>query len=82
MKSKDIFEGKLDEKGFVFIDQLRRAYNVRMWNDEPWLMYWHESGKHWVTLRLIDQAEIFSFAKMKISEDLAECYHELARGEK
>lgn len=32
--------------------------------------------KNWVTLREVTQGEVFACSQMKISEDLAEIYHE------
>lgn len=50
----------LDEKGFVFLDDTNRPYLCAMWNDSPWLFYWHPDN-HWVSLRPVTQAEIFGF---------------------
>lgn len=65
----------LDEKGFVFIDHKNRPYWCRMYFDEPWIMYWHEGQKSWVTLRTVTQSEIWKFNSMAISDEQTEIYH-------
>ena len=50
---------KLDEKGFVFLDGANRPYRCAMWGDQPWLMYWNDSQKCWVSLRPVTQSEIW-----------------------
>ena len=69
----------LDEKGFIFISSFR-AYQVRMFNGQPWLCYWHEYNKCFVTLRPINQSEIWSFEQCKLSDDRAEFYYRLQEG--
>lgn len=64
---------KLDEKGFVFLDRLRRPYLCKMYLDEPWLFFWHHE-KHWVSLRPVDQTEIWSFPK-NLSQEKQDLYH-------
>ena len=49
----------LDEKGIVFLDGTGRPYCIAMWNDSPWLFYWHPDN-HWVSLRPATQSEIWS----------------------
>ena len=51
----------LDERGFVFLDEERRPYRVKMWEGEPWLFYWLDSQKKWVSLRHVTQSEVWSF---------------------
>lgn len=70
---------KLDEDGFVFIDGNNRPYWCRMYGDKPWWMYWHEGQKSWVTLRQVNQTEVWSANEMAISDEQAEQYHKLAR---
>lgn len=52
---------KLDEKGFVFLDEASRPYRCAMWGGQPWLMYWNDGQKCWVSLRPVTQSEIWSF---------------------
>lgn len=66
----------LDEKGFIFISN-DRAYQVRMIGNEPWLCYWHEYNKCFVTLRPTNQSEIWSFEQCKISDEQAKIYYQL-----
>lgn len=51
----------LDSKGFVFLDANNRPFRCAMWGNKPWLFYWQEAQKRWVTLRPVSQMEIFSF---------------------
>ncbi len=67
---------KLDEKGFVFIDDNNKPYWCRMWGDEPWFMYWHEGQKSWVSLRKVSQQEIWFAHALKIPDDQAQVYHD------
>ena len=66
----------LDEKGFVFINN-EKPYWCTIYCDEPWLMYWHESNKAWVTFRKINQSEIWAANKLKLSDEQAQIYHDL-----
>lgn len=50
----------LDEKGFVFLDELGRPFRCAIWGGEPWLFYWHKT-RRWVSLRRVNQMEIWSF---------------------
>ena len=50
----------LDEKGFVFLDRASTPYLCRIWNEEPWLFYWH-ADNHWVSLQRVGQTDIWSF---------------------
>jgi hypothetical protein len=52
---------KLDEKGFVFLDDNKRLYRCAMWGGQPWLFYWHDHQKTWVSLRQVSQMETWSF---------------------
>ena len=65
---------KLDEKGFVFLDDKNRPYWCCMYHDTPWIMYWHPD-KRWVTLRQVNQTEIWSFWLNKLADEHAEMYH-------
>lgn len=67
----------LDEKGFVFMDDLGRPFWCRMCGDQPWFMYWHKHQKSWVTLRAVNQSEVFVASQGKISDEQAQCYHDL-----
>jgi hypothetical protein len=51
----------LDENGFIFLDDASRPYWCRMWHGRPWLMYWHEAQRSFVTLREVNQMDIWSF---------------------
>jgi hypothetical protein len=64
----------LDEKGFVFIDAGGRPYQVRMIENQPWLCYWYEHDKRFVTLRPVNQTEIWQFAAHKLPEEQAKLY--------
>lgn len=52
----------LDEKGFIFLDNLNRPYKCCLIENQPWLLYWHPDNK-WVTLRPVTQTEIWRFPK-------------------
>ena len=67
---------ELDEKGFVFIVN-NRPYWCRMYGGNPWFMYWHDGQKSWVTLRRVNQTEIWMANENAISEDLAQIYHDM-----
>lgn len=68
----------LDEKGFVFIGTDGKPYWCRIYFKEPWLMYWHEANKAWVTLRKIDNSgEIMVAHENKIDNEQAQVYHDL-----
>jgi hypothetical protein len=69
----------LDEKGFVFIDDLNRPYWVAMWCDKAMIFYWHEAQKSWVTLREATQIDVWEMEQKKISEEYAEIYHKQHR---
>ena len=60
----------LDEKGFVFLDADNRPYLCAVWNEHPWLFYWHLNN-HWVSLRQVSQQEIWSFPRNLSEEDQA-----------
>lgn len=63
----------LDEKGFVFlVDGL--PYYIRIWGGEPWVFYWH-SDKRWVSLKRVNQTDIFLASHNRISDEEAEMYH-------
>lgn len=66
----------LDEKGFVMI-QDGKPYWIRMWGGTPWVFYWHPDN-NWVSLRQVDQTDIFISYQYRVSEEEAEVYHELA----
>jgi hypothetical protein len=65
----------LDEKGFVFLDGGGRPYLCRIWNDEPWLFYWHPEN-HWVSLRKVTQTDIWNFPH-NLTEKEQAIYHKL-----
>lgn len=48
----------LSEKGFVFLDDKRRPYLCSLWGGKPWLFYWHEHQKSWVSLREVTFDEV------------------------
>jgi len=52
---------KLDEKGFVFLDDNSNPYRCAILDSQPWLFYWNKGQKTWVTLRPVSQSEIQSF---------------------
>lgn len=53
----------IDEKGFVFIDDNGNPYRCAMLGGQPWLFYWHNNHKSWVTLREVSQSEIQNFPR-------------------
>ena len=70
----------LDEKGFVFIANnqgVTLAYWCRIWNDEPWFFYWNEGSKGWVSLRRVNQSDIWFANNQSIPEEQAKIYHDL-----
>lgn len=67
---------QLTEKGFVFIDERHKANWCRMVEDEPWLFYWHEGNKTWVTLRKVTQMDVWRFYEKDIGETEAKIYHD------
>lgn len=64
---------KLDEKGFVFLDDGSRPYHVRIWSELPWLFWWHPNNK-WVSLRTLTQAEVWTFAAQRLPDEQAALY--------
>jgi hypothetical protein len=65
----------IDEKGFVFLDSNNNPYLIRIWeNSGPWLFYWHPD-KHWVSLRPVNQTDIWRFYPNRLSEERANLYH-------
>lgn len=65
-----LVNAELDEKGFVFLDKVNRPYLCRLWNNKPWIFYWHPDN-HWVSLREVTQSEIFSFPRNLTDEQQA-----------
>ena len=57
-----------DENGFVFLDGRCRPYRCAMWGEHPWLFYWHPDN-HWVSLRQVDQSEIFNMPNNLTQEE-------------
>ncbi len=72
-------EDVLDEKGFIFLDQLNRPYRCCMYQGEPWLFYWHPDKK-WVTCRTVTQTDIFLMPH-NLTEKEQECYMLQSQGE-
>lgn len=68
---------ELDEKGFVFIDRNDRPYWCCMYGGRPWFMRWHDAQKSWVTLKEVNQTDIWLAHEKKISNKQAEIYHDL-----
>lgn len=68
---------KLDEKGFVFIDENHTPFHVRMWGENAWLFRWHPDGM-WVSMRTVTQGEVFSMSPNKLSPEEAQKYHDIA----
>lgn len=67
---------ELDEKGFVFLSD-GRPYLCAMYGGEPWIMYWHDHDKSWVTKQRANQTMIWGAYELKISDEDAEHYHKL-----
>lgn len=68
---------KLDEKGFVFIGSDGMPYWCRMYGKNPWFMYWHHAQNSWVTLKQVDQTDVWLANKNALPEDQANIYHDL-----
>lgn len=66
---------KLDGKGFIFLDDNRRPFLCRMWNDSAWLFYWHRHQKSWVSLRRVTQSEIWTFPH-NLTDEQQQHYHD------
>lgn len=66
----------LDETGFVFLDDAKKPYLVRILESNPWLYYWHPDNK-WVTLRRLTQAEVWTFSNRRLPEEQAQLYFEV-----
>ena len=49
----------MNRNGLVFLDALSRPYYSTIIGTEPWLCYWHEYQKSWVTLRPVEKGETF-----------------------
>jgi hypothetical protein len=69
---------KLDDKGFVYKTTDGKIWFIKL-NSEgvPWVHYWHPDNR-WVTLRQVNQSEIFLAYQSKISEQEAEELHKQA----
>lgn len=65
-------KGKLDEKGFVFLDDDSRPYRCCMYCGTPWLFYWHPD-KVWVTLKPVTQTDIWSMPH-NLTQEQQDCY--------
>lgn len=52
---------ELGDRGFIFLDDAKRPWLCRMWNDAPWLFYWHRQEKHWVSGKRITQSDIWAY---------------------
>jgi len=65
----------LNDKGFVFIDIDSKPYWCRMYDNAPWFLYWNEGQKSWVTLRKVNQTEIWQAYQRVIPKEQAEMYH-------
>jgi len=51
----------LDNKGFVFLDENNSPFRCVMWGGRPWLMYWNDNQKRWVSLRQVTFLEVLEF---------------------
>ncbi len=51
----------LDEKGFMFRDELKRIYWVRMWGENAWLFIWLPAQSNFMSLRQVSQMDIWQF---------------------
>lgn len=68
---------QLTEKGFVFIGSDHKPYLCCMYGGEPWFMWWHEYDKTWITLRRVNQTEIFFAHENAMAPEHQDMYHEL-----
>ena len=68
---------KLDEKGFVFIDDDSKPFWIRMYFGIPKIMYWNQGQQSWVVLRDATQGDIRHGESRKIPDDQAELYHQM-----
>lgn len=71
-----INDSKLDEKGFIFLDSMNRPYQCRMLGGEPWLCYWNDGQKCFITLRAVGQCEVWSFPH-NLSQEEQDMYLEV-----
>jgi hypothetical protein len=69
---------KLDEQGFVFLDDMSRPFLCCMWGDEPWLFNWSK-GNGWVSLRKVTQQEVWAFNERALPPDQAALYRSATR---
>lgn len=65
----------LDERGFVFIDENSRPFWVCLYEETPFMFYWHPDGK-WVTYRQVSQGDVWQFSHKKLTNDQADLYHQ------
>jgi hypothetical protein len=65
---------ELDEKGFVFLDDKKRPWWCRMWEDRAWLFYWHAEGR-WVSYQPITQMDVWQFPH-NLTAEQQQLYHD------
>lgn len=65
------------EKGFVFLGADNKPYLCRMYYGRPWFMYWHEYDKAWVTLREVNQSDIWMARETVLLQEHQDYYHDL-----
>lgn len=66
---------ELDEKGFVFIGKNGKPYLCRMYYDHPWFMFWNDGESTWVTLKEVNQNEIWQARETMMPQEEADLYH-------
>ncbi len=65
---------ELNGNGFVFLDAVSRAYNIRMLDGQPWLCFWHEGYKCFTTLRKATEYEVDRYKQLALPKDMADLY--------
>jgi hypothetical protein len=70
---------ELDKKGFVFLDEDSRPFRCAMWGGLPWLFYWNDSQRAWVSLRPVSQMEIWTFPR-NLTQKEQDLYFEEEKG--
>lgn len=68
----------MDEQGFVFLDERNRPYWCRLWGERAWLFSWSKERNNWVSLRPVEQMEIWTFPH-NLSEEEQDDYRRRAK---
>ncbi len=76
-KGKTSNNNVLNDNGFVFLDDNNRPFLCRMWGGNPWLFYWHEGQKSWVTHTPVNTSNVMLYYEKALDDDQANLYHDL-----